>query len=82
MASYLVVSYYNNNDRRNQLMDNTSKIEDYLTCVRKPSRYIGGEVNSIKKDPSGVRLTFGLASQGRISPVRGSLRPGLTWRRF
>jgi radical SAM family uncharacterized protein/radical SAM-linked protein len=40
---------------------NTINITDYLTLVRKPGRYIGGEVNSIKKDPSGVRLTFGLA---------------------
>ncbi|MBI5559729.1 MAG: TIGR03960 family B12-binding radical SAM protein, partial [Deltaproteobacteria bacterium] len=35
-------------------------IFDYLPLVRKPSRYIGGEVNSIKKDLSKVRLKFGL----------------------
>jgi radical SAM family uncharacterized protein len=36
-------------------------IQDYLPLVRKPSRYIGGEVNSVKKDLSKVSLTFGLA---------------------
>ncbi len=36
-------------------------IKDFLPLVRKPSRYIGGEVNSIKKDLSKVRLTFALA---------------------
>ncbi|MEK7773122.1 MAG: TIGR03960 family B12-binding radical SAM protein, partial [Deltaproteobacteria bacterium] len=37
-----------------------ANIKDYLPLVRKPSRYTGGEVNSIKKDLSRVRLTFGL----------------------
>lgn len=32
----------------------------YLPLVKKPARYIGGEVNSIKKDPETVSLTFGL----------------------
>ncbi|MBI2412044.1 MAG: TIGR03960 family B12-binding radical SAM protein [Deltaproteobacteria bacterium] len=36
-------------------------IKDFLPLVRKPSRYIGNEVNSIKKDLSKVRLTFALA---------------------
>jgi radical SAM superfamily enzyme YgiQ (UPF0313 family) len=36
-------------------------ITDYLPLVRKPSRYVGGEVNSVKKDLSKVKLTFGLA---------------------
>ncbi len=35
-------------------------IKDYLPLVRKPSRYIGGEINSIIKDLSKVKLTFGL----------------------
>ncbi len=35
-------------------------IKDYLSLVRRPSRYIGGEVNSVKKDLSKVKLTFGL----------------------
>ncbi len=35
-------------------------IKDLLPLVRKPSRYIGGEVNSIKKDLSKVSLRFGL----------------------
>ncbi|MFQ5442960.1 MAG: B12-binding domain-containing radical SAM protein, partial [Thermodesulfobacteriota bacterium] len=37
------------------------EIKKYLPLVRKPSRYIGGEVNSIKKDPARVKLRFGLA---------------------
>ncbi|MBI5235346.1 MAG: TIGR03960 family B12-binding radical SAM protein [Deltaproteobacteria bacterium] len=40
---------------------NAINIKDLLTMVRKPSRYMGGEVNSVKKDLSTVRLTFGLA---------------------
>ncbi len=36
-------------------------IKDYLHLVRKPSRYIGGEVNSVKKDLGKVSLRFGLA---------------------
>ncbi|MBI5644384.1 MAG: TIGR03960 family B12-binding radical SAM protein [Deltaproteobacteria bacterium] len=35
-------------------------IKDFLPLVRKPSRYIGGEVNSIKKDLSTVKLKFAL----------------------
>lgn len=38
----------------------TTNIKDLLPLVRRPSRYIGGEVNSIKKDLSKVRLTFGM----------------------
>ena len=36
-------------------------IKDFLALVSRPSRYIGGEVNSIKKDLSTVRLKVGLA---------------------
>src|SRR3989304_1488741 len=36
-------------------------IKNYLALVSRPSRYIGGEVNSIKKDLSTVRLKVGLA---------------------
>lgn len=38
-----------------------SSLKDFLPLVRRPARYIGGEINSIKKDLSKVRLTFGLA---------------------
>lgn len=34
---------------------------NYLINISKPSRYLGGEVNSIKKDLSQVRLKFALA---------------------
>src|SRR3990172_13346756 len=36
-------------------------VKDYLALVSKPGRYIGGEINSIKKDLSNVNLKFGLA---------------------
>jgi len=36
-------------------------IDNILPCVERPSRYIGGEVNSIKKELSKCRLTFALA---------------------
>ena len=39
-------------------------VKDYLPLVKKPARYIGGEINSVKKDltPGGpVSLTFALA---------------------
>ncbi len=39
----------------------TTDIKQLLSLVRKPSRYTGGEVNSVKKDLSKVRLTFGMA---------------------
>lgn len=35
-------------------------IKNLLPLVRKPGRYIGGEVNSVKKDLSTVKLKFGL----------------------
>jgi len=38
-----------------------SSIEEILPLVEKPGRYIGGEINSIKKDWEKCRLTFGLA---------------------
>ncbi|MGD9180707.1 MAG: TIGR03960 family B12-binding radical SAM protein [Desulfobacterales bacterium] len=36
-------------------------IEDILPLVEKPSRYLGGEINQIKKDPDSVKLRFALA---------------------
>ena len=36
-------------------------IEDILPLVEKPSRYLGGEINQIKKDPDNVQLRFALA---------------------
>ena len=36
-------------------------IEDILSLVEKPSRYLGGEINQIKKDPAKVKLKFALA---------------------
>jgi len=36
-------------------------IKAYLPLVRRPGRYIGGEVNSVKKDLSKVSCVFGLA---------------------
>jgi len=42
------------------LKNMTTDIKQLLSLVRKPSRYTGGEVNSIKKDLSKVRLTFGM----------------------
>jgi radical SAM family uncharacterized protein/radical SAM-linked protein len=36
-------------------------IEDILPLVEKPSRYLGGEINQIKKDPAKVKLKFVLA---------------------
>lgn len=38
-----------------------TSIKEWLPLVRKPGRYIGGEVNSITKDLSTVRLKFGMA---------------------
>lgn len=38
----------------------TTDIKKLLPLVRKPSRYMGGEVNSVRKDLSKVRLAFGL----------------------
>jgi len=36
-------------------------LEDILPFVEKPSRYLGSEVNVIKKDPAKVKLRFALA---------------------
>jgi radical SAM family uncharacterized protein/radical SAM-linked protein len=36
-------------------------IDDLLSLVEKPSRYLGTEINAIKKDPSRVKLRFALA---------------------
>ncbi len=40
---------------------NLKTIEDILPLVEKPSRYLGGEINQIKKDPASVKLRFALA---------------------
>jgi radical SAM family uncharacterized protein/radical SAM-linked protein len=37
------------------------KIQDILSAVEKPSRYLGSEINSIRKDPERVRLRIALA---------------------
>ena len=33
-------------------------IEDILPLIEKPSRYLGGEINQIKKNPDSVKLRF------------------------
>jgi len=35
-------------------------IEDYLPLVRRPARYIDSELNSVRKDPAKVRMSFAL----------------------
>lgn len=40
---------------------NATGLDELLSLVSKPVRYLGKEVNSIKKDPSRVRLRFCLA---------------------
>jgi radical SAM family uncharacterized protein/radical SAM-linked protein len=37
------------------------EVKEYLSLVSKPVRYLGQEINSIRKDPAGVRLRFCLA---------------------
>jgi radical SAM family uncharacterized protein/radical SAM-linked protein len=36
-------------------------VDDLILQVERPARYVGGEVNIIVKDPSAVRVRFGLA---------------------
>jgi len=38
-----------------------SSIEEILPLVQKPGRYIGGEINSIRKDRAACQMTFALA---------------------
>jgi radical SAM family uncharacterized protein/radical SAM-linked protein len=38
-----------------------SELKEYLSLVSKPVRYLGQEINSVRKDPSEVRLKFCLA---------------------
>ncbi|TFG38275.1 MAG: B12-binding domain-containing radical SAM protein, partial [Syntrophobacterales bacterium] len=40
---------------------NRNETDEILALVQKPSRYIGGEVNSIEKDWSKCSLSFALA---------------------
>ncbi len=40
---------------------NIKTIEDILPLVEKPSRYLGGEINQVKKDLERVKLRFALA---------------------
>ncbi len=40
---------------------NIKTLEDILPLVEKPSRYLGGEINQIKKDLDGVKLRFAMA---------------------
>lgn len=37
------------------------ELDNLLKKVEKPARYIGGEVNSIKKDPEKVSVRMGFA---------------------
>jgi len=34
---------------------------DFLTTIEKPSRYLGSEINAVRKDPKGVKLRMALA---------------------
>ena len=39
----------------------TERFEEILACVEKPSRYLGGEVNAVRKNRALCRLSFALA---------------------
>ena len=39
----------------------TKNYQEFLDRVRMPTRYIGGEINSVVKNPGDVKLTFALA---------------------
>lgn len=34
--------------------------DEILLSIQQPARYIGGEVNSVKKDPSSVAIRFAM----------------------
>ncbi|MCG6910446.1 MAG: TIGR03960 family B12-binding radical SAM protein [Deltaproteobacteria bacterium] len=38
-----------------------TSIQDFLALVERPSRYLGTEINAVKKDPSGIGMKFALA---------------------
>ncbi len=44
-----------------QALEPIAGIDDLLLEVQKPSRYLGGELNAVVKDPRAVRVRFGLA---------------------
>ena len=37
------------------------ELDSILKCVEKPARYIGGEVNIVRKDPDSVDVRMGFA---------------------
>ena len=39
----------------------TNTIQELLALIEKPSRYLGSEINAVKKDLHGVKLRFALA---------------------
>ncbi len=39
-------------------MNVSKELEQVLLQVQKPARYTGGELNSVVKDPAGVRIRF------------------------
>ncbi len=48
-------------ESRNGIDMTQHPLDDILPFVEKPSRYLGSEVNTIKKDPGRVKLRFALA---------------------
>jgi len=54
-----IFSFYMNTD--NKAMKKTDAIERILPFVTKASRYLGNEINSVKKDHSSASITFALA---------------------
>ncbi len=63
VCHFLLNGYYSDLPLIHKFEDNMKRtiIQDILPFVEKPSRYLGGEINSIKKDPEKVRLRFALA---------------------
>ncbi len=54
-----IFSFYMDTD--NKAMKKTDSIEKILPFITKASRYLGNEINSVKKDISKVSITFALA---------------------
>ena len=48
--------------------------DELLLGIQQPARYIGGEINSVKKDPDSVAVTA-----GRMCTASGYSLPGPTW---
>ena len=70
-------------EKGQQSMRKLALRDEVLMQVEKPARYIGNEINMVKKNPREVDVRFCMCLTAGMTPiVKGFILRGRTWTRY